>query len=196
MSIAFVVGNGVSRKPVNLSELQKYGPVYACNAVYREFTPDYLIAVDPKMVKEICESGYQLSHKVYTNPNKRYNEYKKLNFFNPSKGWSSGPTALWLASEHGYQTIYILGFDYKGLENNTVVNNIFAGSRNYKPTDAKATYYGNWLRQTRTVITSNEKISYKRVITTDNFNPPEINNSNYYTEDIDIFLTNLQNGSF
>ena len=33
----------------------------------------------------------------------------KLNFFPPSKGWSSGPTALWLASQHGSKQILILG---------------------------------------------------------------------------------------
>lgn len=196
MSIAFVVGNGVSRKPIDLTELQKHGPVYACNAVYRDFKPDYLIAVDPKMVIEICHSNYHVYNKVWTNPNKRYQEFKRLNYFNPSKGWSSGPTALHLASEHGYEKIYILGFDYSGLENNTIVNNIFSGTKNYKSSDAKATYYGNWVRQTRTVITNNEKISYIRVITPDNLEPPQLNNSNYKTEEIHIFLKNLQNGSF
>ena len=39
-----------------------------------------------------------------------------FNFFQPSKGWSSGPTALWLASQQQYTTIYILGFDYQGTD--------------------------------------------------------------------------------
>ena len=196
MTIAFVVGNGVSRSPIDLTELQKHGPVYACNAVYRDFSPDYLIAVDPKMVIEICNNNYQIYNTVWTNPNKRYSEFRRLNFFNPSKGWSSGPTALWLASQHNHETIYILGFDYHGLEDNTTVNNIFSGSKNYKPSDAKATYYGNWVKQTRTVITSYQEKTYIRVIAPYNYNPTQLNNSNYRTQDMTIFLENLQNGSF
>jgi|TARA_B110000503_G_scaffold127932_1_gene198278 hypothetical protein len=196
MSIAFVVGNGISRLPVNLTSLKKYGSVYACNAVYREFSPDYLIAVDSKMIVEICESGYQLRNIVWTNENnKRHLKYEKLNFFQPSKGWSSGPTALWLASQHKHKTIYILGFDFKGI-NEDKVNNIFSGTKNYKPTDANSTYYGNWLRQTRNVILENQNISYKRVIALDNFCPEELNNYNYSTEIIEDFLSKLQNGSF
>ena len=53
-----------------------------------------------------------------------------FNFFQPSKGWSSGPTALHLASTHDTTDIYILGFDYKGLGER--INNIYADTPNYK----------------------------------------------------------------
>ena len=49
MSVAFVLGNGLSRKPIPFDPLKKIGKVYACNAVYRQYTPDYLVAVDAKM---------------------------------------------------------------------------------------------------------------------------------------------------
>jgi len=191
MSIAFVIGNGTSRSSINLEDLKFHGTVYACNAVYRDFTPDYLIAVDPKMVVEICSTNYQMHNKVWTNPNRRFKEFKKLNYFEPSKGWSSGPTALWLASQHKHETIYILGFDYKGLEDGQKVNNIFSGTKNYKAKDASATYYGNWVRQTRSVITEHKKISYKRVILPDNYEPQELNNSNYNITFIEDFKKNL-----
>ena len=79
------------------------------------FDPDYLIAVDTKMILEINKAGYQHKHTVWTNPNRSFN-MNGFNFFQPSKGWSSGPTALWLASTHVTKHIYILGFDYQGLE--------------------------------------------------------------------------------
>ena len=53
MSIAFVIGNGTSRKPIDLNQLKTFGKIYACNAVYREMNPDYLVAVDSKMITEI-----------------------------------------------------------------------------------------------------------------------------------------------
>jgi hypothetical protein len=46
--IAFVIGNGVSRQTIDLEKLKKYGTIYGCNAIYRNFNPDYLVAVDYK----------------------------------------------------------------------------------------------------------------------------------------------------
>jgi len=171
----FVLGNGVSRSGIQIPELQKQGPVYACNAVYRHDQPDYLIAVDVKMVLEISKSGYQLTNQVWTNPNKSFAKLENFNFFRPSKGWSSGPTALWLASQHGYRTIYILGFDYKGVDDGKKFNNVYADTMNYKKSRDSATFFGNWLRQTKTVIKEHPHIQYKRVITADNYCPEELN---------------------
>ena len=98
-----------------------------------------------------------------------------FNFFQPSKGWSSGPTALWLASQQQYTTIYILGFDYQGTDGGKHFNNIYADTDNYKRSSDTATYYGNWLRQTKNVIEENTKIKYVRVIAPDNFIPSELN---------------------
>ena len=103
-NIAFVLGNGLSRKNIKLDHLREWGRIYGCNALYREFTPDFLVAVDAKMVTEICENNWQLKHPVWTNPNKNMEKFKNLNFFKPSQGWSSGPTALWLATHHEHRT--------------------------------------------------------------------------------------------
>jgi len=165
LNIAFVIGNGTSRNGIDLNHLKKFGKIYACNAVYREFNPDYLVAVDTKMVNEIAKNGYQRIGEVWTNYNKQYERYTGLNYFEPSKGWSSGPTALHLASEHRNKTIYILGFDYRGIgADNKRVNNIFSGTPNYKREHDNATYFGNWLRQTTNVIQKNPEKRYIRVI--------------------------------
>ena len=176
MSVAFVLGNGISRKSIDLNQLRKYGTIYGCNALYREFVPDHLIAVDSKMVLEIASTNYQRYNSVWTNPNKLYNNIPNLNIFQPSKGWSSGPTALWLASQHVYKEIYILGFDYKGIgDRQDRFNNMYADSYNYKKSDEPATFHGNWLRQTATTIKENPTIRYFRVIQPDNFCPSELN---------------------
>lgn len=167
--IGFVLGNGTSRAPVEINDLLKLGTVYACNAVYRTHRPHYLVAVDTKMVLEIAKSGYQQQNHVYTNFNKAYTKFKRLNFFEPSLGWSSGPTALHLASSHEKEEIYILGFDYKGIDDK--VNNIFANTNNYKKSTDKATYYGNWLRQTGIVIQKNPQKRYIRVTNKECFIP-------------------------
>jgi hypothetical protein len=169
---AFVLGNGQSRLRLNLNELKHHGTVYGCNALYREFTPDHLIAVDEKMIREIEQSGYHLKNPVWTNPNKGVLKIPGLNLFKPHKGWSSGPTALWLASTNKHTTIYIFGFDYQGIEKK--VNNIYADTQNYKRSTDAATYFGNWLSQTENVIKSNNNIEFVRVIESGNFIPPTL----------------------
>ena len=187
--IAFVIGNGTSRNPIALPSLRPFGKIYGCNALYRDFIPDYLVAVDTKMVLELNKAGVQHQVETWTNPNRAYSEMHGFNFFQPSKGWSSGPTALWLASQHGPKQIFILGFDYTGKDGGNHFNNIYADSDNYKKTIDGATYHGNWLKQTATTIKEHPRINYTRVIAKDNYCPEELNIlSNYSTMDIEHFL--------
>lgn len=66
MTHAFVLGNGISRKDISLSALKEAGKVYGCNALYREFTPDVLVATDRPIATQIQESGYAKQNKFYT----------------------------------------------------------------------------------------------------------------------------------
>jgi hypothetical protein len=180
---AFVIGNGTSRKKFKLDTLTGNGIVYACNAVYRDgFYPDYLIAVDPKMIHEMVANNIQYDCSVWTNYNKAYEKYVGLNYFTPNKGWSSGPTALHKAITDGCEDIYILGFDFVGLDNGARVNNIYAGSKNYKGAHEPATYYGNWLRQTETCVKTNTDRQFIRVVKEEDFAPTQFNSyKNYKT---------------
>lgn len=172
---AFVLGNGKSRLAVDAKSLLDIGTVYACNAIYREMSPHYLIAVDVKMVNEIVESGYHKSYEVWTNPNRGISTVEGLNFFNPHKGWSSGPTALFFAASRGHKDIYILGFDYAGIEG--LLNNVYADTRNYKSSSDKAIFYGNWLNQTERVIKEFNHVNFYRVINTAGFIPERLKQS-------------------
>ncbi len=171
-NVAFVLGNGTSRRSLNHNSLLDKGIVYACNAMYREFEPHYLIAVDVKMVNEIVASGYNKTHAVWTNPNKGISTKHHLNLFNPHKGWSSGPTALWFASEQGHRDIYIFGFDFQGLQGR--FNNMYADTYNYKKTSDTATFHGNWLSQTERTIKDFRHTQYYRVINPGDFVPDQL----------------------
>lgn len=159
---SFVLGNGRSRLNINPRELRPYGKIYGCNALYREFEPDYLIAVDPKMVFEIEHTGYQNTHEVWTNNNAKYRSFNSFKYFQPSLGWSSGPSALHLATSHKPHEIYIFGFDFVGTNGN--FNNVYSDTNNYKKSTDTATYYGNWERQTELVVKNNPHIKYYRVV--------------------------------
>ena len=167
MTISFVLGNGTSRTNVNLDELHQYGKIYGCNALYRDFTPDYLIAVDQKMILKIQESNYQLSHPVWTNNPQHIFYNNGFNYFNPRLKWSSGPCALHLASLHKPTTIFILGFDFTGIDDR--FNNIYSNSINYKSSNDIPTYWGNWEKQTKHVIQHNPTIQFIRIINDDNY---------------------------
>ena len=40
MKRVFCIGNGESRRGVNLDLLRPYGKIYGCNALYRDYKPD------------------------------------------------------------------------------------------------------------------------------------------------------------
>lgn len=159
MTLTFVLGNGVSRQPIELTTLRKYGKIYGCNALYRHFTPDVLVATDPGISTEIQKSGYALKHKFYTR--------KPL----PSLGanpivynytYSSGPVALTYASKSDPHTIYMLGFDLCGV--NSKFNNVYADTEFYKKSHDGPTYFGSWIEQITEVVRSHPKHQYIRVM--------------------------------
>ena len=180
--IAFVLGNGESRRGISIADLKEKGTVFACNGVYRTDTPDYLIAVDPKMMFEIAEGDYMLHNKVWSNFNQQYQKHSKImnhaQWFKPSLGWSSGPTALRMACEHGFKDIYILGFDYQGHKNDkgnlNKFNNIFKDTRNYKRAKDEATFYGNWMNQTKRCLQDFKDVQFHRVIPKGWFQPKDL----------------------
>ena len=143
MTTAFVLGNGRSRQSVDLSQLKEHGPVYGCNAIYREFTPDVLVATDLPIATAIQESGYSLKHKFYTRRPQEGTGALRL----PKKyfGFSSGPNALGLACDAGYARIYLLGFDLG--TTNGQFNNLYADTQFYKKSVDPPTFAGNWVKQ-------------------------------------------------
>ncbi len=181
--IAFVLGNGESRKGIQIEDLKKHGTVFACNGVYRTERPDFLICVDPKMVLELAESDYIINNQVYSNYNNQYSKNEKIlnhiKWFKPSLGWSSGPTALRMACDRGFKEIYMLGFDYQGYpdkksSNRQRFNNMFKDTRNYKKSTDEATFYGNWMNQTKRCLADYKDIKFHRVIPKGWFQPKDL----------------------
>ena len=53
---AYIIGNGPSRKGFDLERLKATGQTYGCNAIYRDFMPDFIFSVDSKITVEMCEN--------------------------------------------------------------------------------------------------------------------------------------------
>lgn len=160
--VFFVLGNGKSRLQVDLPKLKEHGRIFGCNALYRDFMPDCLVSVDTRMVNEIVRNKIHQRIPVWTNYSAKYEQYPEVNMIRPSKGWSSGPTALWLAATQKPLEIYILGFDYSG--DNGKINNVYSSTPNYKRSEEGAIFYGNWIKQTEYVIRDYPRVKFIRVV--------------------------------
>lgn len=144
MTRAFVLGNGISRRGIEPEILRPLGKVYGCNAIYREFVPDVLIATDPPISRAIQESGYAKTNTFYTrrpipNLGARFLDERY-------RGYSSGPNAVAQAAIDDNRLIYLLGFDMGPTKNN-LFNNVYADTEFYKNSNFPPTYAGNWIRQ-------------------------------------------------
>ncbi len=61
----FVIGNGTSRKNVNLNALKEYGVTIGCNALYRDFTPHHLFTNDCEVLHEILSCQYSVTNETF-----------------------------------------------------------------------------------------------------------------------------------
>ena len=127
MSTAFLIGNGLSRKPINLCSLK--GTTYGCNAIYTEFFPDYIVILDKYMIIEALSNNI---NNLYTTKKAR-DYYVKLNLCNKENInilkntnitlRNSGLISLNLALEKLYTTIYFIGWDlYTNIEKRELNN--------------------------------------------------------------------------
>ena len=160
MTTAFVLGNGTSRRDIDLKILNQYGKIYGCNALHREHTPDVLVATDRPIAEHIQQSGYSAKHEFYTR--RPLPDLGAKTVPKPYFGYSSGPIALALAAMQGNDLIYLLGYDM-GPSATKTINNVYAGTEFYKPISAPPTFTGNWLKQLVRVITDHKATNFVRV---------------------------------
>jgi hypothetical protein len=191
MTIAFVLGNGISRQHVNLAHLKNCGMIYGCNALYREFTPDVLVATDRPIAEAIQRSGYPLKNKFYTR--RPLADMGALKLVQPYYGYSSGPNAVGIAVNDQHHRIYLLGFDMGPVKNNGF-NNIYAGTEFYKPATAAPTFTGNWVKQLRKICEDSQQTHFFRVCGATTARITELENiKNLEHLDLAIFLDRINN---
>ena len=160
MTRAFVLGNGVSRRGLDLARLQSVGKIYGCNALYRDFAPDVLVATDRPISTAITESGYAKKHEFYTRRPQAGSGARPL--IEKYHGYSSGPNAVALAAQHGHTPVYLLGFDM-GPDSNNLFNNVYANTEFYKTLAHPPTFAGNWIRQIAEICADYPHTQFVRV---------------------------------
>lgn len=161
---AFVIGNGSSRKDLDVQQLMDYGLLYACNWFFKEeFRPHLLIASDEPMTKTIIKqySQYPKSNWFYTWFPKPGSGAKKAT--TPEK-FAAGPMAAHLAASHFESPkVFLIGMDFFGFgskdkNQNGIMNNLYEGMKHYakKPEDENtkngAPTYRNWQRRYQWIL--------------------------------------------
>lgn len=132
--IACVIGNGPSRKELDLHCINATMHTYGCNVLYRDFMPNYLISMDWPIVLEILENDIHHRTNFYTQDNANFNHVssekkERINWLkNMARRLDSGNSALEVALDHEYETIYMIGFDYN---TDDKLPNIYHGTKNY-----------------------------------------------------------------
>lgn len=158
--IAFVLGNGQSRKQIDIDSLKQYGTVYGCNAIYRDYSPDYLVAVDEKMVRELAKHKVDKRITCYTS---YYNQIPgDFHFFPKHPGKNSGHSAMILACLHNHTKVYMIGFDYIGVDG--LFNNVYADTDNYRKSTEQEAGYTQWYVELRNTLQSHPDTKFIRVV--------------------------------
>ena len=176
---ACVIGNGTSRKDFDLrpvinhqgghlgkSKLETYG----CNALYRNYAPDFLIVTSREIAKEISVTDYAKNNLVLTR-SQQVRQYPNMFHLIPYDTFTdAGTTALRVACFDGHSKIYLLGFD--GQHDPTKNNNIYAGTPGYQ----SATDFvdsTNWINHTAEVINTYSNVDFVRVMRHADYPLPE-----------------------
>ncbi len=135
---AVVIGNGTSRLKFDLNHLKsKNLQTYGCNALYRDFDPDFLIAVGKDIGTEIRQSGYAIDHVVYSTTENIIKHPNTFHLIPQNPGWNAGAIAAYVACFDGHATVYLLGHD--GLDTPGYFNNVYKNSNSYLVEEDKMT---------------------------------------------------------
>jgi hypothetical protein len=160
-----LVGNGESR--LKIKKFPAHDQIIVCNAAYKHFKTDNVVAVDKRMINEALSNS---SATVWSRPDcvREYfnnNRVKVLptipvphdeRMFK-SYNWGSGTSALVLGAKL-FGDLSIIGFDF--YSHNQYVNNVYKGIKNYSDPTASAIDPEFWIEQTALVLDSFPNIKF------------------------------------
>jgi hypothetical protein len=161
MSSAIVLGNGESRKHIDLTSFNDQHTLFGCNAIHRDIIVDHLICCDHRMVREALKNSeikrsliyvrsnwYHYFRKILKNKNVKLLPslpYQGSDRADKPENWGSGAYAILTAATLGFSNINIIGFDLYGV--NGRVNNVYKDTENYSDSTKHAVDHSYWVYQ-------------------------------------------------
>ena len=169
---AYCIGNGPSRLGFDLNKLKATGQTYGCNALYRDFMPDFIFSVDTNMSMKMVEDEVGLKTIHYAPALQANREESKgmIHLIPNNPNWISGNAAFWTAGVHGHRNIYLIGYDFREYGKGEL-NNIYQNTDNYGERNDD-TIFDGWLKQFRDMLKMRPYVNYTVV----HDNPPEFFN--------------------
>jgi hypothetical protein len=187
---AVVIGNGISRTEFDLTHFlpsrettawgefapwvqakhKKRFNTYGCNALYRNFQPDFIVATGEDIVKEIADSDYIDDNVVYTNAHTVMEYPEKFHYIPQDPNYNSGAMAAYLAAFDGHKRVFMLGFD--GIDSTTDNYNAYAGTNAY-PSKDTAINESYWTSSLYSIMKLYDDVEFIRVAPTSTFRSPE-----------------------
>jgi hypothetical protein len=167
---AIAIGNGESRRGFDLRHIAEHkaglGGVdrlqsYGCNALYRDFAPDFLVAVGDEISKEIALSTYAEEHIIYAHGEQVLAYPGKFYLIPQNVSYDAGSLAVYLACFDGHKKVFMLGFDSYDVRG--PVNNIYKDTNGYlSSTDVQDQYF--FTKALRSVMTTYDDVDFVRVM--------------------------------
>jgi hypothetical protein len=182
--VAVIFGNGPSRLQLHpnlftLIKNHKNGifannalQTYGCNALHRDFQPDFLVATGEEVVAELVDIGYWFNHIVYSTQDAVLNYPGKFYLTPQNPLWNAGSIAAYLAAFDGHKKIYLMGFDNHENQATQDKTNVYIGTRGYQgPLDPTTElFFTNSLLHIMQVYTD---VEFVRVMPVNTYEIPE-----------------------
>ena len=161
--VAFIIGNGPSRSKFDIEKLRGKGTIYGCNALYREFSPDYLVAIDAPIIEEIENSNFPTDKFIVPPYDEQFEDpdYNKYTRYRSN----AGVNAMLEAIKAGHNVLYCLGFDFMMRSPKLALGNIFEGSNAYGP-ETRSRYVDNLnrVKYMQFLASKYNKVKFKFVV--------------------------------
>lgn len=188
---AVVIGNGISRLDFNLrlclpwrettawGEQTEWKPAlnavkkfntYGCNALYRDYKVDFLVATGDEFLKEIATNEYSANNIVYASKSNLTKYPEKFMYIPQDPNWNAGAVAAYMAAFDGHKKVYMLGFD--GIDNSTDIYNVYAGTPSY-PAKTDTILEDFWMLSLANVMRTYSDTEFIRVAPSRSFRTPE-----------------------
>ena len=130
MTTAIIVGNGKTRKEVDLTHFKSLGPIYGCNAIFRDLKVDWLVAIDDKIIGEILESSFPKERFIVPPEDE---QYEPAAYSPYRRRENAGMVAMREAIKAGHTALYCIGFDFLFEDAELNMANIYDSTNGYGP---------------------------------------------------------------
>lgn len=165
--VAVILGNGASRTKNSLAPLARHKyqrpelrlQTYGCNALIRDFAPDFLVLNSECLVSEVLQYQVTSTTSVITTAKIIMANSNRFHMIPGNLNWNAGAVATFLACFDGHKRVYLLGMDNQVPGKN---NNVYAGTPCYDSADTEVSSE-KWERNMYDIFRAYPDVDFVRI---------------------------------